>query len=169
MEEKKEFTVTPIEEERVVEVTVEKMDATQFKVEEIMEDNEKKGVAGNSIKANHEAKKPVKEYVYGTIFALIAVGTLVFGLLVERYLVAGIICTLLGAMASYSMFNVVIESKKIMKLLDSGEVRTVEELMLKLKKKKKYDFLRNLGGMIRAGYVVGYEIIDGKEIKKVSK
>ena len=40
--------------------------------------------------------------------------------------------------------------------------------MLKLKRKNKYEFMRDLGGMIKAGYIAGYEVIEGNEIKKVS-
>ena len=56
---------------------------------------------------------------------------------------------------------------RIQKLLDEGKCKTIDELMNMLRKKKKYEFLRDLGGMIRSGYVVGYEVVNDNEIRKV--
>lgn len=177
MKDKKEFEISLIEEseERVVEASIEEVPQQNegaFQVEEIKEEDELKQEEGliskGNIKANLVAKKPVKEYVYGSVFIALAIGTLIVGFLVDGYMVVGIICCVLASMAGYSMFNTIFEAKKIQRLLDDGSCTTVEQLMVALKKKKKYDFLRNLGGIIRAGYVVGYEIVNDNEIRKVN-
>ena len=124
-------------------------------------------VTGN-IRANLIPKKPIKEYAYGVTFAILAIVTLTIGFLFEGYKIVGIICFVLAGLASFSMFNTIFDAKKIQRLLDEEKCKTVDELMLELKRKKKYEFMRNLGGMIRAGYVVGYEVLNGNEIRKVN-
>lgn len=180
MEDKQEFKIDLIEEEtkgdRVVSVSIEEMpneDKATFDCQEIKEDlikeiDEEKRISAGNIKANLNAKKPIKEYVYGSIFGALAIGSILIGFLLDGYRVVGIICFVLAGLASYAMFKTIMDAKKIQSLLDTGKCKTIDELMVELKSKKKYEFLRNLGGMIRAGYVVGYEVIGDNEIRKVN-
>lgn len=176
---KQEYKIDLIEEEkeeRVVSASIEELpagDKTNFDCQEIREENsgeieEEKRISLGNIKANLTPKKPIKEMVYGSIFVALAIGSLLIGFLIKGYQVAGIICFILAGMAGSTMFRTIMDAKKIQSLLDEGKCKTIDELMVELKRKKKYDFLRNLGGMIRAGYVVGYEVINDNEIRKVN-
>jgi hypothetical protein len=55
----------------------------------------------------------------------------------------------------------------IVKKVENREIRTVSELMAMFKKKKKPEVQKVLKDMISAGYILGYEIIDGEQIAKV--
>jgi|GEM_PF-4344548 len=172
MDDKVKFDITPVEEDsRVVKVSVEEIVEEEKKDDKpvvVAEIAEEKRISEGVIKANLVAKKPIKEYVFGSIFATLTIAGLLIAFLLEGYKLPGIICFLLAGLASYAMFSTASTSKKIQKLLDEGKCKTIDELMLTLKKKKKYEFLRDLGGMIRSGYVVGYEVVNDKEIRKVS-
>ncbi|MBO5774307.1 MAG: hypothetical protein J6R44_05695 [Clostridia bacterium] len=172
MDDKVKFDITPIEEEtRVVKVSVEEIVEEETPEEKPMpaeETPEEKRISEGVIKANLVAKKPIKEYVYGSVFFALAVTGILIVFLLEGYKLPGIICFLLASLASYAMFSTATTSKKIQKLLDEGKCKTIDELMTTLHKKKKYEFLRDLGGMIRSGYVVGYEVIGDNEIRKVN-
>lgn len=178
MDDKQEFKIEPLEEEqeRVVQTSIEEIpadDKTSFECQEIVDNipldiEEAKRISLGNIKANLTPKKPVKELTYGSIFVTLAIASLIVGFLIEGYKTVGIICFVLAGFAGYAMFNTVIQAKKIQRLLDEGKCSTIAELMTELKLKKKYEFLRDLGGMIRAGYVVGYEVINDNEIRKVN-
>ena len=182
MDNKNEYEISLIEEEneRVVKVSIEEMpedkensfeceelkdEAKEISLQELKEENL---ISTGNIRANLIPKKPIKEYAYGVTFAILAIVTLTIGFLFEGYKMVGIICFVLAGLASFSMFNTIFDAKKIQRLLDEGKCKTVDELMLELKRKKKYEFMRNLGGMIRAGYVVGYEVLNGNVIRKVN-
>ncbi len=121
----------------------------------------------NNLQATKIQKPFTKEYVSGGLFIALAVATLIIGFVVEGYMFVGIICCVLGGLAAYTMLGHVYECKKIQKLLDDGRCNTVSELMVLMKKRKKYEFMRTLGGMIRDGHLVGYEIKEGEKIEKV--
>ena len=70
------------------------------------------------------------------------------------------------ALGSAYMFRHISESKKIIKLVTSGEVKTVSGLMEKMKRKDKLEFLKLLGSMIVAKYFVDYKIVDAEYILK---
>ncbi len=170
MEEKNKFEIIPIEEEPV-KVTIEEVkESTNFSVEEINELNKpiNEGVSNGNIKANDKAKSPVKGYFFGALFIAFGIACLVVAFTVEGYKIAGIICTALAFLAGYAMLKHLFDAKKINALLQSGECKTVEDLMRKMNRKNKYEFLRDLGGMIKAGYVVGYEVVEGNEIRRVN-
>lgn len=169
MDDKVKFEVTPIEENRVVKVSIEEISEEQPAKEVVTVDEiaEEKRISEGIIKANIVAKKPIKEYAYGSVFLALAIMGVIIAFLLEGYRLPGIICFLLASLASYAMFNTATTSKKIQKLLDEGKCKTIDELMNMLRKKKKYEFLRDLGGMIRSGYVVGYEVVNDNEIRKV--
>lgn len=181
MDEKVKFELTPLEEEeRTVSSSIEVVEEKKplFTVEEIKEEpisgKEKEvkkeieeGVSHGNIKANPKEKPLTKGYVYGGIFLVLGIASLLIAFLVSGYKMVGIICAVLAFLASYAMLKHVFDAKKIKALLDSGECKTVDELMLKLKRKNKYEFMRDLGGMIKAGYVAGYEVTEGKEIRKI--
>lgn len=169
MDDKVKFDITPIEEEsRVVKVTLEEIVEEQPAKEVVVDEMaEEKRISEGVIKANLVAKTPIKEYVYGSVFSALAITGLLICFLLEGYKLPGIICFLLASLASYAMFSTATTSKKIQKLLDEGKCKTIDELMNTLRKKKKYEFLRDLGGMIRSGYVVGYEVVNDNEIRKI--
>ena len=81
----------------------------------------------------------------------------------------GIITSALAFLAGYAMLKHLLDAKKINEFLNSGECKTIDELMVKMKRKNKYEFMRDLGGMIKAGYIVGYEVVEGNEIRKVNE
>ena len=56
----------------------------------------------------------------------------------------------------------------IVKKVESNEVKTVSELIVFAKRKKKPEFQKILKDMIASGYILGYEIKDGEEIIKVA-
>ena len=148
-----------------------KNEAVKVNIEELpeIEHKEEKAPDGvtDSIKANLTSKPYTKEYVSGAIFAVLSIAGIIIGFLIEGYKIAGLVAFALGGLASFAMLNHARECKKVMSLLESGECKTVGDLMVKMKKRNKYEFLRALGGMVREGHLVGYEIIDGNEIRKV--
>ncbi|HQC54707.1 MAG TPA: hypothetical protein PKX91_03175 [Clostridia bacterium] len=86
---------------------------------------------------------------------------------VPAYRLAGI---LLGVMFIIGAVFLAIELKRkytIVKKVENREIRTVSELMAMFKKKKKPEVQKVLKDMISAGYILGYEIIDGEQIAKV--
>ncbi|MBQ8177918.1 MAG: hypothetical protein IJ033_01870 [Clostridia bacterium] len=177
MDDKVKFELTPIEEdvqqEKVVKASIEVVEekTPNFSVEEVSDKEVKKeissGVSSGNIKANDKEKPLTMGYVYGGIFIALGVGAVLIAFLLEGYKMPGIICAVLAFLAGYAMLKHVLDAKKIKALLDSGECKTVDELMLKLKRKNKYEFMRDLGGMIKAGYIAGYEVIEGNQIKKL--
>ena len=185
MENKVKYELTPIEEEsvaeeKVVKASIELVDegTSQTAPQEVESKKENakkqvfdeinKGVSSGNIKASDKEKPLTMGYVYGGIFISLGIGALLIGFLLEGYKMPGIICAVLAFLASYAMLKHVFDARKIKALLDSRECKTIDELMLKLKRKNKYEFMRDLGGMIKAGYIAGYEVIEGNEIKKVS-
>lgn len=185
MENKVKYELTPIEEEsvaeeKVVKASIELVDEGTSQTEpqkvESKKENAKKqvfdeinkGVSSGNIKAADKEKPLTMGYVYGGIFIALGIGALLIGFLLEGYKMPGIICAVLAFLASYAMLKHVFDARKIKALLDSGECKTIDELMLKLKRKNKYEFMRDLGGMIKAGYIAGYEVIEGNKINKVS-
>ncbi len=177
MDDKVKFELTsisePIDTEKSVKTSIEavKEEITDFSIKEIPdrepENNVLSGVSSGNIKANTKARALTNGYVYGGIFIIIGVAALLIAFLLEGYKIPGIICAVLAFLASYAMLKHVIDAKRIKALLDSGECQTVDELMLKLKRKNKYEFMRDFGGMIKAGYIAGYEVIAGDKIKKI--
>ena len=168
MEEKNQFEITPIEEEKV-KVTVEEIsENANFSVKEIKEEPKTEGVSDGNIKANNKAKSPVSGYCFGGMFIALGVLGLVIAFTIDGYKIAGIVCGALGFLAGYAMLKHIFDAKKINSLLSSGECKTVGELMSKMNRKNKYEFMRDLGGMIKAGYIVGYEVVEGNEIRKVA-
>ncbi len=168
MEENK-FEIEEIKEDAVVEET-----AHSFKIEAVSEndtsadkDDKEEPSKLDNITANLNKKPFTKEYVSGFLFIALAVATLIIGFVVEGYTVVGIICFLLASLAAYTMLNHVYECKKAQTLLDTNRASTVSELMTAMKKRRKYEFMRSLGGMIRDGHLVGYEIIDGEKIRRI--
>ena len=161
---KTNYEITPIEEKtssEAVKVEIEELPDIQPK-----EEKAPTGVSEN-IKANLTSKPYTKEYVSGAVFGVLSIAGILIGFLIEGYKVAGIVCFALGGLASFALLNHARECKKVMSLLESGECKTVGDLMVKMKKRNKYEFLRALGGMVREGHLVGYEIVDGNEIRKV--
>ncbi len=142
--------------------------ATSVEAVDFKEEENDKSSHLNNLKATSVKKPFTKEYVSGGVFIALAVATLIVGFVVEGYTVVGIICCLLGSFAAYAMLSHVYECKKIQKLLDDGRCSTITELMALMKKRKKYEFMRTLGGMIRDGHLVGYEIKEGEKIEKVN-
>lgn len=181
MSDKVDFEIVPIEEETkevakfdVVEVDVNgedevvQVEQTDLNTNQnINEVKEEKRISMGIIKANLTPRTPVKEYAYSATFLGLGIGALVIAFTLDGYKVVGIICAVLAFLAAYSLFNTVLDAKKIQKILDSGECATIDDLMKRLKRKRKYDFLRNLGGMIRSGYVTGYEVVGDNEIRRV--
>ena len=170
MEEKNKFEITPIEEEKV-KVTVEEIsENANFSIQEVKEFNKPitEGVSNGNIKANNKEKSPTMGYVIGGGFVAFGIALLVLAFTLEGFKMVGIITSALAFLAGYAMLKHLFDAKKINALLQSGECKTVEDLMRKMNRKNKYEFLRDLGGMIKAGYIVGYEVVEGNEIKRVN-
>ena len=79
---------------------------------------------------------------------------------IETYKYAGIILAVLSLLAAAALVKHVYESKKVSELVTSGKCKTVTELMSAMKKTKRADFLRTIGGMIKDGHLTGYALLD---------
>lgn len=118
------------------------------------------------------AKGPEKKYtvdlVIGIVLAFLAVVAIVLMItLGPKLRTLFIILAVMLALGSAYMFRHISESKKIIKFVTSGEITTVSGLMEKLKRKDKLEFLKLLGSMIVAKYLIDYKIVDAEYILKV--
>ena len=117
------------------------------------------------------SKGPAKNYtvdlIVGFVLAFLMVVSIVLMFFTnEKLRVFFIILAIMLALGSAYMFRHISESKKIIKLVTSGEVKTVSGLMEKMKRKDKLEFLKLLGSMIVAKYFVDYKIVDAEYILK---
>ena len=79
---------------------------------------------------------------------------------IETYKYAGIILAALSLLAAAALARHIYESRKVSALVSSGKCKTVTELMSAMKKTKRADFLRTIGGMIKDGHLTGYALLD---------
>ncbi len=113
-----------------------------------------------SIPANNTPKNYNKEFIYIALLAVLCAGGALLAYFIETYKYAGIILAVLSLLAAAALVRHVFESKKVSELVSSGKCKTVSELMTAMKKTKRADFLRTVGGMIKDGHLTGYAVLD---------
>ncbi len=109
-----------------------------------------------------------KKEILMTVLALaLCPAGIIVGLKFEAYKTVGIIVALMGVLTAFALIRHIFMCRKVNALLESGKCNTVSALMTELKLKKKQDFVRTLGGMVREGHLTGYEITGDELITKV--
>ena len=119
-----------------------------------------KGEGIVSIPANNSPKNYNKEFIYIALLAVLCAAGALLAYFVATYKYAGIILAVLSLLAAAALVRHVFESKKVSELVSSGKCKTVSELMTAMKKTKRADFLRTIGGMIKDGHLTGYALLD---------
>ena len=119
-----------------------------------------KGEGIVSIPANNTPKKYEKEFIYIALLVVLCAAGVLLAYFVATYKYAGIILAVLSLLAAAALVKHVYESKKVSELVTSGKCKTVTELMSAMKKTKRADFLRTIGGMIKDGHLTGYALLD---------
>ena len=119
-----------------------------------------KGEGIVSIPANNTPKKYEKEFIYIALLVVLCAAGALLAYFVATYKYAGIILAVLSLLAAAALVKHVYESKKVSELVTSGKCKTVTELMSAMKKTKRADFLRTIGGMIKDGHLTGYALLD---------
>lgn len=172
------FTVTAEEEKVVVGYSVsresdapESDGATEAAPTESLRDEENKAAEARraeakskegiiSIPANNTPKNYTKEYIYIALLAVLCAGAAVLAAYVPTYKFAGIILAALSALAALALVRHIFDCRKVSTLVSSGQCKTVTELMKAMKKTKRPEFLRTLGGIVRDGHLTDYAIVD---------
>lgn len=119
-----------------------------------------KGEGIVSIPANNSPKNYNKEFIYIALLAVLCAAGALLAYFVATYKYAGIILAVLSLLAAAALVKHVFESKKVSALVSSGKCKTITELMSAMKKTKRADFLRTVGGMIKDGHLTGYAVLD---------
>ena len=119
-----------------------------------------KGEGIVSIPANNSPKNYTKEFIYIALLAVLCAAGALLAYFVATYKYAGIILAALSLLAAAALVKHVFESKKVSALVSSGKCKTITELMSAMKKTKRADFLRTIGGMIKDGHLTGYALLD---------
>lgn len=118
-----------------------------------------------------EATGKVRDFKKEILLAVLALALcpvgIVLALKLEGYKTVGFVIALMGALTGIALFRHILLCRKVNALLATGKYNTVSALMAELKIKKKYDFVRTLGGMVREGHLTGYEITGDELITKV--
>ncbi|MGI6136981.1 MAG: hypothetical protein ACOYEE_04145 [Christensenellales bacterium] len=123
-----------------------------------------------NISANYGPRKTFKLdlFLIGILIILCPLAATLAAFLSTSYgLAGGMLCVMffIGAV----VLSIELKRKhSIVKKVESNEVKTVSELMVFAKRKKKPEFQKILKDMIASGYILGYEIKDGEEIIKVA-
>ena len=119
-----------------------------------------KGEGIVSIPANNSPKNYNKEFIYIALLVVLCAAGALLAYFVATYKYAGIILAVLSLLAAAALVKHVFESKKVSALVSSGKCKTITELMSAMKKTKRADFLRTIGGMIKDGHLTGYALLD---------
>ncbi len=119
-----------------------------------------KGEGIVSIPANNSPKNYTKELIYIALLVVLCAAGALLAYFVATYKYAGIILAVLSLLAAAALVKHVFESKKVSALVSSGKCKTITELMSAMKKTKRADFLRTIGGMIKDGHLTGYALLD---------
>ncbi len=125
---------------------------------ERVEAKSKEGII--SIPANNTPKNYTKEYIYIALLTVLCTGSVFLAAYVPTYKFAGIILAALSALAALALVRHIFDCRKVRTLVSSGQCKTVTELMKAMKKTKRPEFLRTLGGIIRDGHLTDYAIVD---------
>lgn len=121
-----------------------------------------------TIKASKGPEKPYTTDIIVSVFlACLGIVTIVLAVtLGTRLRLLFIILSVMLGLGSVYMFKHIGDSKKIVKMITNEEVTKVSELMEVLKRKDKHEFLKTIGSMIVAKYLVDYKIVDAEHIIK---
>lgn len=119
-----------------------------------------KGEGIVSIPANNSPKNYTKEFIYIALLVVLCAAGALLAYYIETYKYAGIILAALSLLAAAALARHIYESRKVSALVSSGKCKTVTELMSAMKKTKRADFLRTIGGMIKDGHLTGYALLD---------
>lgn len=118
-----------------------------------------------------EATGKVRDFKKEILLAVLALALcpvgIALGLKLEGYKTVGFIIAIMGVLTAIALIRHILLCRKVNALLATGKYNTVSALMAELKIKKKYDFVRTLGGMVREGHLTGYEITGDELITKV--
>ncbi len=119
------------------------------------------------ISATAKTRGFTKEYVLIALSLAICPAGICLGLKFTGYKYVCFIIAAMGVLTAYALVRHIIICRKVNALLSAGKCSTVTGLMKELKLKKKPDFVRTLGGMVREGHLTGYKIAGEELIIKV--
>lgn len=119
-----------------------------------------------TIAPNFEKKGYRKEILIASLMALLCIGGILVASLVISYRFVGIIIAVLAALASYAMVNHILLSEKVLKAVGDADKVYIDELMIKVKRRKKPDFVRELGSLIKEGHLTGYAVMNDVFLEK---
>lgn len=113
-----------------------------------------------TIAPNFEKKGYAKEIAVASLMALICIGGAVLAALVIAYRYVGIIIAALGALAAFALIKHIFLAEKVLKIIGGAEKVYINELMTKLGRHKKPDFVREIGSLIKEGHLTGYAVMN---------
>lgn len=119
-----------------------------------------KGEGIVSIPANNSPKNYTKEFIYIALLVVLCAAGALLAYYIETYKYAGIILAALSLLAAAALVRHIFDCRKVRTLVSSGQCKTVTELMKAMKKTKRPEFLRTLGGIVRDGHLTDYAIVD---------
>lgn len=119
-----------------------------------------------TIAPNFEKKNYRKEILIASLMAALCIGGAIVAALVVSYRFVGIIIAVLAALAAYAMVNHILLSEKVLKAIGDADKVYIDELMVKVKRRKKPEFVREIGSLIKEGHLTGYAVMNDVFLEK---
>lgn len=119
-----------------------------------------------TIAPNFDKKDYRKEILIASLMAALCIGGAIVAALVVSYRFVGIIITVLAALAAYAMVNHILLSEKVLKAIGDADKVYIDELMVKVKRRKKPEFVREIGSLIKEGHLTGYAVMNDVFLEK---
>lgn len=118
------------------------------------------------ISATGKSRDYKREIIMAVLAVVVCPLAIYLGMKFEGYKTVCFLIAAMGVLTAGALVRHILTCRKVNELLSSGKCNTVSGLMAELKIKKKPDFVRTLGGMIREGHLTGYEITGDELITK---
>lgn len=114
---------------------------------------------------------PVKaynhDYIIAVVLGVLAAVFIVLAITIgKKWMQVFIIGCIMLALGALFIVKNVFDTKKIVRLVTTGECNKITELMTIMKRKNKYEFIKNIGSMMKAGYLVDYMLVDSEYLIK---